>query len=98
MPIQVRYSDLERRDLYRALNLRAKLNNGQAYLQVRRTSKNHPGGDFPNDVRSKIVDIRLTVNDYRICVAHRYVHLDGREYLEPDPKSIRIDALELIQE
>ena len=45
-----------------------------------------------------MIDIRLTVNDFLICVAHRFVDDTGRELTQPDPKRIEIDELALIQE
>jgi len=90
-------TDQERWDLYRVLNLSDKLNNGQAYVEVRRTSGRPPQGNFPVGTRSQMVDIRLTINDYRICVAHRYVLRTGEQVTGPDPKYIRIDDLVISQ-
>ena len=90
------WDDRERRELYRILRLRDKLADGQAFIEVRRTGNFQPEGDFPAGTRSQIVNIRLQVNHYRICVAHRYVIIGGsgwNEWTEPDPKSIFIDDL-----
>ena len=84
MRVRVRSTDAERWEIYRALNLREKLRTNQAYLTVRQVSKRDP--------RSQMVEIRLSVNDYMICLAHRF-GLSG-----PDPKRFDIDDLSLIQE
>ena len=80
-------------EFYAILGLRNKLARGQAYIRPRRTSKNPPRGDFPEGTRSQTVDILLTINDYWICRAHRYV-IGSQEVTGPDPKQIRIDDLE----
>ena len=98
MTVAVRSSDQERREIYRVLHIRDKLISGQAYLTVRWEGKNRPRGNFPAGSRSQIVDIRLAINDYLICMAHRYVDGVGREITEPDPKRIEIDDLALIEE
>ena len=87
-------SDLERWELYRTLNLRIKLNEGQAYLESRQTSSKPPPGDFPEDARSQMVNIKLTVNDYLICIAHQYVRPNG-PLTGPDPKYFQIDDLRI---
>ena len=97
MTTRVPSTDRERRDIYRALNLREKLDTNQAYLTVVYEGKKHPGGNFPIGTRSQMVRIQLTVNDHCICLAHRYVGPNGRELTEPDPKRIDIDDLSLIQ-
>lgn len=38
-----------------------------------------------------MVQIKLTVNDWILCLAHHYVNPDGSDYTEPDPKWIRVD-------
>ena len=89
----IRSSDRERREIYRVLNITNKLLTGQAYLTVRWEGKNQPRGDFPPGSRSQIVDISLTVNDYLICVAHRFVDAEGHPLTQPDPKRVDIDDL-----
>lgn len=42
-----------------------------------------------------MVNIKLRINDYLICVAHRYVRSDGVQLTGPDPKYIRLDDLAL---
>lgn len=80
-------------DLYRTLNLRSKLDSGQAMLELRSTGPVHVGehGDL---LRSQIFNIKLSANDYRICVAHRMLKNDGSA-TEPDPKYFHIDELKL---
>ena len=46
---------------------------------------------MPPDARSRIIYIRLTVNDHLLCVAHHYVSASGEYLTEPDPKAIYID-------
>ena len=50
-----------------------------------------PRGNFPPGSRSQIVSIRLAVNDWLLCLAHRYTGPDGEELTEPDPKYIQLD-------
>ena len=50
-----------------------------------------PSGSFPPGTRSRIVRIRLAVNDYAICLAHQYVSATGADVTGPDPKWIAID-------
>lgn len=38
-----------------------------------------------------MVNIKLTVNDWLLCIAHQYVNADGSDYTGPDPKWIRVD-------
>jgi hypothetical protein len=97
MTSKVPSTDQERRDIYRALNLREKLLTSQAYLTVLSESNNHPGGNFPFGTRSQMVEIHLAVNHFVICLAHRYVWPNGNQMTEPDPKRITIDDLSLIQ-
>ena len=87
----------ERWELYLILDLRNKLRTGLAYLEERKTSINPPGGDFPPGTRSQMVNIRLKINDYLICIAHRYTVPGGRQVTDPDPKYIRLDHLVLSQ-
>ena len=47
--------------------------------------------------RSQLIKIHLTVNNYFICLAHRYISPNGDQLTEPDPKRINIDDLSLIQ-
>ena len=50
-----------------------------------------PSGNFPPGTRSRIVRIKLTVNDYAICLAHHYVSESGADVTGPDPKWISVD-------
>ena len=51
-----------------------------------------PGkGNFPPGTRSQMVNIRLVVNGWLLCIAHQYVNADGSDYTGPDPKWIRVD-------
>ena len=84
-------SDSERRALYHILQVRAKLADGRAYIVVVREMTSPPRGNFPTGSRSQIVSIRLSVNDWLLCLAHRYVGPDGEELTEPDPKYIQLD-------
>ena len=97
MIVKVRSTDQERRDIYRALDLREKLRTSQAYLTVVYEGKNHPGGTFPIGTHSQMVEIHLSANGYVICLAHRYVWANGDQMTEPDPKRITVDDLSLIQ-
>ena len=54
-------------------------------------SKGPPRGNFPLSVRSRMINIKLTVNDWLLCRAHQYVNADGSFYTGPDPKWIRVD-------
>ena len=98
MPLTVRVSDQTRREIYGVLNLRDKIESGQAYLETRRNHRRQPDGDFPPGTRSEMVNIRLSINDFLICVAHRYITDQGRSYTQADPKRINIDDLSLVQE
>ena len=100
MTVRIRVDDDVRREVYRVLNLRDKLETGQAYIEVRHTHPHQPDGDFPAGTRGQIPNLKLAVNDFRICVAHRFVVvLDNfRPLGQPDPKRIDIDELSLIQE
>ena len=89
MSIAVLDSDLY--ELYRVLDVRRKLNTGQAYTKVYRTMASPRRGNFPPGTRSQMVEIRLTVNDWILCYAHQYVNADGSDYTGPDPKWIRVD-------
>ena len=80
------WTDEERWELYRILDLRYKLRNGQAYEETKRIMKRG----------SMMVNIRLTVNDYLICVAHRYLREDG-VLKETDSKYFKIDTLRIGQ-
>ena len=97
MTVKEPSTDKERRDIYRALNFGEKLRTSQAYLIIVEEGKNHPGGNFPIGTRSQIVRIHLAINDYFICLTHRYNGPNSEELTEPDPKSINIDDLSLIQ-
>ena len=48
-------------------------------------------GRYPPSTRSRMVRIRLTVNDWFLCYAHQYVSPSGNAFTGPDPKWIRID-------
>ena len=50
-----------------------------------------PAGDLPTDARSRIIYIRLTINDRLLCVAHHYISASGEDLTEPDPKAIYVD-------
>ena len=52
---------------------------------------------FPPGTRSRMVRIRLTINDWIICYAHQYVSAAGAPITQPDPKWIRVDDLILKQ-
>ena len=81
------------RDLYDTLNLRSKLESGQAILELRDAGPEHIG-QYGDLLRSQTFNIRLSVNDHKICVAHRMLRNDG-SVTEPDPKYIHIDELKL---
>ena len=49
------------------------------------------GRRFPPGTRSRMVRIRLTVNDWLLCYAHQYVSSAGIPTTRPDPKWIAID-------
>ena len=49
--------------------------------------------NFPPETRSQMVNIKLTVNDWLLCIAHQYVNAYGSDYTAPDPKWIRVDDL-----
>ena len=86
------------RDLYRVLNLRDKLESGQAVLEVRPTRGKFHIGEFGDVLRTQMVNITIVLNGYTICVAHRMVNIDGEPLTEPDPKFIRIDESEFRKE
>ena len=89
--VSVPTSDSDRYELYRVLDIRQKLTDGQAYIEEIRVMSRPPPGIFPPGTRSRIVRIRLTVNDYTICLAHQYVSATGADVTGPDPKWIAID-------
>ena len=89
--MSVTTTDFERYNLYRVLDIRKKLADGQAYLEEIRVMSRPPSGSFPPGTRSRIVRIRLAVNDYAICLAHQYVSAAGADVTGPDPKWIAID-------
>ena len=83
------------RDLYRVVNLRDKLASGQAILEPRgKSALNYHTGDYGDSVKGQMVNITLSVNGYRICIAHRMLSA-GKPPTEPDPKYIQIDELRL---
>ena len=81
-------------DMYRVLNLRSKLESGQAVLERRKLGDLHIA-EYGDEVRSETLNIKLAINNYRICVAHRYLKPDGSPHTEPDPKHIHVDELKL---
>ena len=81
-------------ELYAVLDIRNKLENGQAYIQPYRTGNQQPNGDFPIGTRGQMVEIRLAINGHLLCRAHRYI-LGNREITGPDPKYFRIDNLRM---
>ena len=96
-PSIIGFTEDERWELYAILDLRNKLSSGQARINERRTSKQRPGREGEGQVRSQIVEIRLTVNEYLICLAHRMIDENDHPLTEPDPKSFRIDDLRIRQ-
>ncbi len=84
-------SDEVRYELYDILEVRTKLQTGQAYVEVARKMSGQPRSGFPAGTRSRMVRIRLTVNDWLLCYAHQYVSASGAAITGPDPKWIRID-------
>ena len=94
--VRIKFTPEERWELYSVLDLRNKLATGQAYITPGRTSAHQPAGNFPPGTRGQMVEIRLTINDHLICLAHR--HIRGlQEITGPDPKFFRIDDLEITQ-
>lgn len=91
--IVVETTDEERRELYRILEIRRKLVDGQAYLEEARAMRGPPRGNFPIGTRSRIVRIRLAVNDWVLCYAHQYVSASGMDITGPDPKAIMVDEV-----
>ena len=90
-PVHITTADADRHELYRVLDIRRKLATGQAYIEVGRVSSKPPRGNFPQGTRSRMVRIKLTVNDWFICYAHQYVNANGTDFTGPDPKWMRID-------
>ena len=87
----VETTDEERYELYRILDIRRKLESGQAYLEEARVMRGPSRGNFPPGTRSRIVRIRLAINDWVLCYAHQYTNANGVGITRPDPKSIIID-------
>ena len=83
--------------MYAILDIRRKLENGQAYLEVIRDMSGRSPRGFPPGARSRMVVIRLTINNFAICYAHQYVSASGIPITRPDPKWIRVDDLILKQ-
>ncbi len=77
--------------MYRILDIRRKLESGQAYLEEARVMSERIRGDFPPGTRSRMVRIRLTVNDWILCYAHQYANSAGIGVTGPDPKTIMVD-------
>ena len=90
-PVSIAVPNSELYELYRVLDVRRKLDTGQAYTEVRRTMAGPLRGSFPPGTRSRMVRIRLRVNDWFLCYAHQYVNADGSDHTGPDPKWIRVD-------
>ena len=84
-------TDDERYELYRILDIRQKLESGQARIVESRVMSRSAGRHFPPGTRSRMVRIYLTVNDWLICYAHQYVSSTGTPITGPDPKWIGID-------
>jgi hypothetical protein len=83
------------RDLYWALNLKDKLESGQAILEPRgKIALDYHTGIYGDPIKSQLVNIKLSVNGYRICVAHRML-IEGSSPTEPDPKYFQIDELKI---
>lgn len=78
------------------LDIRNKLANGQAYLKVMKSKPAAARRGFPAGTLSQVVNIYLTINDYRICTAHHYSRGSG-PVTGPDPKLIQVDDLILKQ-
>ena len=72
-------------------DVRRKIEEGQTYIEVNRVSSRPPRGNFPRGGRSRMIIIRLTVDDWPLCYAHHYVNADGSNFTGPDPKWIQID-------
>jgi len=90
-PVVIQTTKAERLEIYNALDIKGKLASGQAYMRTAWTGTRQPRGNFPRGTRSRTVEIFLSVNDYFICMAHRYVGRHGIAITEPDPKYIHID-------
>ena len=100
--MNIKTTDQERWELYGILDLREKLSCGEAYLRPGKMASGPPTysgkkGTLPTEAGSQMVDIHLTINDWFICRAHRYVMPDESELTGPDPKLIRMDDLVLQQ-
>ena len=93
----VRYSAGERRELFRILDIINKLASHQVRLVERKTGKRAPP-TFPAGTVGQMFEIRFVINDYEICLAHRYVGPNGQPLTELDPKWFHIDDLIIKQE
>ena len=80
-------------ELYRILDIRRKLADGQAYLEEARVMRGPPRGNFPPGTRSRIVRIKLAINDWVLCYAHQYTSASGMGITGPDPKAIMVDEV-----
>ena len=90
-PVSIPVTDSERYELYSVLDVKRKLENGQAYIEEARIMAGPPRGGFPPGTRSRMVRIKLAVNDWILCYAHQYVSASGAPLTGPDPKWIRVD-------
>ena len=90
-PVYVDTTDQERYELYRILDIRRKLESGQAYLEETRVMSGRISGNFQPGTRSRMVRIRLTINDWVLCYAHQYANSAGIGITGPDPKAIMVD-------
>ena len=86
-------SDYERYELYRILDIRRKLELGQARVEEARVMAGSAAPSFPPGTRSRMVRIWLTVNDWFLCYAHQYVSVTGNATTRPDPKWIAVDDI-----
>ena len=90
-PVSLPVTDSERYELYDMLDVRGKLESGQAYIEEARVMSGPPRGNFPPRTCSRMVRIKLAVNDWVLCYAHQYVSASGTAVTRPDPKWIRVD-------
>ena len=90
-PVIVETTDEERYELYRILDIRRKLEDGQAYLEEIRVISRNPKGNFPPGTYSRMVRIRLSINGWVLGYAHQYISAGGVGGTGPDPKMIRVD-------
>ena len=91
--VSVPTSDYERYELYRILDIKRKLELGQARVEEARVMAGSAGPSFPPGTRSRMVRIWLTVNDWFLCYAHQYVSVTGNATTRSDPKWIAVDDI-----